>query len=200
MQRFAFYALCVFGTLVFLRFIVISLQSFLGFSPLYPQLHALKEIDLGSFSETIEKKYLSQGYGATIFAAIHYVKPWHNGIDIIANAGTPIRSPVTGTVILTGNQDNFCYRRGYGKFVAVEDIDRNRILLYAHLSKTNAKTGDEIDRGDIIGLSGQSGFATAPHLHFSVFKENTFTINKKKSCGPNPEGKDLNPINYLESL
>ncbi|MBI2034060.1 MAG: M23 family metallopeptidase [Candidatus Liptonbacteria bacterium] len=200
MRKIVFALFVVFSILVIVQWISNSLQSFFGYSRRYTAREQLKEIDLGHFSEKIKKNHVSQGYGATFFAAIHYIRPWHNGIDIVAPIGTPILSPSDGVVLARGDQDKFCYRRGYGKFIAVKDTETGTIAFYAHLSKFLVDAGKTIHKGNVIGLSGRSGFATAPHLHFSIFKEKKFTMDSKRGCGPTPEGKDINPINYLESI
>ena len=85
----------------------------------------------------------------------------HTGADFAADAGTPILSVAAGTVALTGD---FFFP---GKSVFVDHGD-GLISMYFHLSGIAVEMGDEVDRGEILGLVGQSGRATGPHLHFGV--------------------------------
>ncbi|MCL5004737.1 MAG: peptidoglycan DD-metalloendopeptidase family protein [Patescibacteria group bacterium] len=140
---------------------------------------------------------ISQDYGATSFATRGgYRGKWHNGIDIAAPIGTPVFAAEKGKIVATGNQDKYCYRGAYGKFVVVEH-ENNLTTLYAHFSLIVATQGAEVKRGDLIGYVGRTGYATGPHLHFTVFASQTFRMGPSQMCGPMPFGGDINPINYL---
>jgi len=139
---------------------------------------------------------ITQGYGATAFAKYGYQGHWHNGVDFGATIGTPVLATEDGTVAAIGNQDNYCPRGAYGKFIVINHSD-NLTTLYGHLSRQIVKKGDTIKRGQIIGYSGQTGYATGPHLHFTVFAQPTFYMGISKMCGPMPYGGDLNPLGYL---
>lgn len=139
---------------------------------------------------------ITQDYGATEFAKYGYRGKWHNGVDFAASIGTPVLSAEKGTAIAVGNSDRYCNRGAYGKFVVVEH-ENNLTTLYAHLSLQIIKKGDTIERGGLIGYSGKTGYATGPHLHFSVYASQTFRIGPSMMCGPLPYGGDLNPMDYL---
>jgi len=139
---------------------------------------------------------ITQGYGGTTFAKSGYRGKWHNGLDLRASLGTPILSAAGGKVIAVGDQDRYCPRGAYGKFIVV-DHGNNLVTLYAHLSRQVMSVGDSVKQGQTIGYSGATGYATGPHLHFTVFAENTFKMAGSKSCGPMPQGGDLNPSKYL---
>ncbi len=149
---------------------------------------------------------ISQGYGRTDFAIKTYQGKFHNGIDI---AGVPIGSQIlaaeSGTVINVGNQDLICPRVGYGKFIVVKH-GNGLTTLYAHLSGYIVTIGKRVERGDVIGYLGRTGWATGPHLHFTVFATNTISpaipgaregTKYTKLCGPMPVGGDLDPRQYL---
>jgi len=86
----------------------------------------------------------------------------HTGLDVVVNTGTKVYAPGNGKVIKVG------YRNGYGKVVEI-DHGFGYTSLYAHLSKYSVKRGQKVKRGDLLGLSGQSGsMATGPHLHYEV--------------------------------
>jgi len=141
--------------------------------------------------------HVTQGYGHTPYSA-WYIGGWHNGIDIAAAYGAPIYSPAAGTVLGAGNQDSFCPGRGFGRFVAVSDPRDDVVLFYAHLGSVLVASGTRIATGTEIATVGTTGFETGTHLHFSVFDEAGFALLPKNGCGPDPTGRDLDPVPYLE--
>ncbi len=88
----------------------------------------------------------------------------HNGVDIGAPVGTPVRVPFAGRVIEAGEDDKL------GRFVKVEHRGGYR-SLYAHLDAHGVVAGQEIDTGASIGTSGATGRVTGPHLHFAVYRD-----------------------------
>ncbi len=86
-----------------------------------------------------------------------------------------------------------------GDIVAI-DHGNGIVTLYGHMSSQSVKKGQSIDTGDKIGLVGQTGYATGPHVHFSVFSAKSFEIvNSKVVSGLTiPVGATVNPLNYLE--
>jgi murein DD-endopeptidase MepM/ murein hydrolase activator NlpD len=139
---------------------------------------------------------LTQGYGATAFAQTEYVHHWHNGLDFAASLGTPILAAADGVVDAAANEDLYCPRGAYGKFITINHFN-GLTTLYGHLSKQLVKAGDHVVRGQVIGYSGSTGAATGPHLHFTVFAQSTYYVSNSKLCGPLPQGGDLNPAGYL---
>jgi len=139
---------------------------------------------------------LSQDYGATKFAKYGYQGKWHNGVDFAASLGTSVLSVEKGKVVAVGNSDKYCYHGAYGKFIVIEH-ENNLTTLYAHLSLQTVKVNDTINKGQLIGYSGRTGYATGPHLHFSVFASQTFRMGSSRTCGPLPYGGDINPMDYL---
>ena len=89
-------------------------------------------------------------------------QPLHTGIDIADKIGDPVTPFMKGKVI---NTDNLSW--GYGNYVVV-DNGNNVTSLYAHLSKIEVTKGQEVQPGDVIGLEGQTGWATGPHVHFET--------------------------------
>jgi murein DD-endopeptidase MepM/ murein hydrolase activator NlpD len=88
----------------------------------------------------------------------------HEGIDIAAPIGTPIRASGGGTVEATGAD------AAYGMFVLLRHPDGYE-TMYGHASRVLVREGDTISAGVVIGLTGNSGRSTAPHLHFEVRRQ-----------------------------
>ena len=86
----------------------------------------------------------------------------HSGMDIAAPEGTEVRTPLSGEVIIASN---FFYK---GNVIYVNH-GAGLVSSYSHLSKLEVKKGDKIKTGDIIGLVGQTGRVTGPHLHWEVY-------------------------------
>ena len=85
----------------------------------------------------------------------------HRGVDFRAPMGTPIKATNSGRVVLVGDH----YYAGKSVYI---DHGLGVISMYFHLSKIKVLTGQQVNKGDVIGLSGKSGRATGPHLHFSL--------------------------------
>ena len=85
----------------------------------------------------------------------------HPGIDIAVPLGTPVRASGGGQVSAAG------YDPDYGLFVLLRHASGYE-TMYGHLSRLIATEGDEVQAGQVIGLSGNSGRSTAPHLHFEI--------------------------------
>lgn len=88
----------------------------------------------------------------------------HDGIDISAPKGTPVVAADAGDVLFSGEQ------RGYGNIVLVRHAD-GLITIYAHHDENLVRTGAQVARGQKVGLVGQTGRASGPHLHFEVRKD-----------------------------
>ena len=90
----------------------------------------------------------------------------HNGVDFLAAAGTPVYAAASGRVALVQSPSR---SGGYGKFVCVQHRPA-LATCYAHLSAVaaRARLGSPVRRGQVIGLVGATGSASAPHLHFEV--------------------------------
>jgi murein DD-endopeptidase MepM/ murein hydrolase activator NlpD len=86
---------------------------------------------------------------------------YHEGTDIAAPAGTPIRAVEAGQVVESGSKGT------YGNTVVIQTED-GRKMLYAHNNQNFVKTGDWVSRGEEIAEVGSTGRATGPHVHFEV--------------------------------
>ncbi|WP_418640659.1 M23 family metallopeptidase [Sulfurimonas sp. ST-27] len=89
------------------------------------------------------------------------LKGYHSGTDFRAKTGTPIRASNDGKVVLVK-------KRFYSGGTVVIDHGEGIYTCYFHMSKFNVKTGQLVQKGELLGLSGKSGRVTGPHLHFSA--------------------------------
>jgi murein DD-endopeptidase MepM/ murein hydrolase activator NlpD len=99
----------------------------------------------------------------------------HEGVDFMAEAGTPIKAAAGGVVVYSD------YHPQYGNMIAV-DHGNGLISRYAHASKRLAKVGDIVPQGQKIGEVGSTGRSTGPHLHFEILSN----------------GAPQNPVRYLQ--
>ena len=86
---------------------------------------------------------------------------FHPGQDIAAPHGTPVFAPADGTVVEAG------WKNGYGQTVVL-DHGNGLTTRYGHLSKIEVVAGQELKRGEGLGLVGSTGRSTGPHLHYEV--------------------------------
>lgn len=162
------------------------------------------------FRWPLDKVIITQYFGYTKFALENagvYKNNMHNGVDLGASVGTKIYAPLSGTVRATGNTDSVpgCY--SWGQWALV-DHPNGLSTLYAHMSWTGVAAGQKLATGDVIGYVGETGYATGPHLHFTVYVSQAVQVkrfNEFKAvtgCGAafSPfsavEGY-LNPMDYL---
>lgn len=125
-----------------------ALQYFNKNSPRNLQLH-----------QPVEGRY-SSPFGLKRFFNNQPRKP-HSGLDIAAPVGTPIQATESGTVIETG--DYFFN----GKTVFIHH-GQGLVSMYCHMNRIEAKIGQKVTRGEVIGTVGKTGRITGPHLHWSM--------------------------------
>ena len=156
-------------------------------------------------SLTAAKNCITQFFGYTSFAiAGGYNGKGHNGADFRADVGTSVFATDAGTVEATGDTDVGCRGASYGKWILIRH-NNNLSTMYAHLSQINTSAGEQVGRGSRIALSGKSGYATGPHLHFGLFATVGVSIQSIRSrvCGRMmtlpiaATNAYLNPLDYL---
>lgn len=101
----------------------------------------------------------------------------HKGIDLAIGRGTKVY------VIGDGIVEKSYKSSSYGNVIRVNHSD-GYSSVYAHLKKRNVKIGDKVKAGDLIALSGNTGWSTGPHLHFEIRKDET----------------PLNPVAFIDGL
>lgn len=88
----------------------------------------------------------------------------HAGEDFAAPIGTKLVAMSTGTVTFAGEES------GYGTLVKIRYWD-DTVTFYAHMSSTSVTDGEVVEPGEVVGLTGNSGHSTGPHLHLEVHPE-----------------------------
>ncbi len=144
---------------------------------------ALPQSGSAILSWPVDAPVITQQFGHTDFANSHarvYGGSGHNGIDLRAPIGTPIRAAGPGKVVATGNTDIVCPGASYGQWVLVEH-PFGLSTLYAHFSLTKAVSGQTVEAGDLLGYAGDTGYATGPHLHFTVYATQGVQVISRKS-------------------
>lgn len=99
---------------------------------------------------------------------------FHKGLDIKGETGDPIQCTASGTITMAE------YDGGYGNSIVINHHN-GLTTKFGHMSRLNAKVGDEVKAGDVIGFVGSTGRSTGPHLHYEVKYKEEF----------------LNPENFL---
>lgn len=121
-----------------------------------------------------EKTEVSSGFGERLHPILKIVK-MHEGLDFTSPIGTEVNASGDGRVTYADYGTN-----GYGIHVVI-DHGFGYETLYAHLSQLKVRNGQRVKRGDLLGLSGNTGLSAGPHLHYEVHKA----------------GAAVDPANYL---
>ena len=166
--------------------------------PLYPVPWAVSAYDHFYFARPIAADNVNWPLAEYRYGGVFFANIVHTGVDIDAEEGTPILAAGPGTVISAdwglyteapGNRSD-----PYGQAVVVRHNfgykDQNLFTIYAHMSKIIAVVGQHVETGDVLGLVGDTGATTGPHLHFEVRTgTNTFfaTYNPELWMAP-PQG------------
>ena len=130
---------------------------------------------------------MAGGWGYRIHP-IYNVRKFHYGMDFSAPEGTEVFATGDGEVVKVKRLYN-----GYGRHVVIRH-GFGYETLYAHLSATSVRVGDQVKRGQVIGLVGSTGTSTSPHLHYEVHK------NGEKVNPAHYYFNDLSPEEYEAML
>jgi len=128
------------------------------------------KLSLGElFIYPLQNKYITSPYGMRkdpLSGALNF----HTGIDLRANTGTTVVAAMDGVVSVVA--ENWLY----GKYIIITH-DNGYKTLYGHLNAYSVKQGDKVARGKKIGESGNTGYSTGPHLHFTIYDRNNKLVN-----------------------
>lgn len=111
-------------------------------------------------SKPMKNYYISSKYGMRIDPFLRAQKS-HKGLDFAGPRNSNVLASADGKVKLVE------FKKGFGNLIVI-DHGNNIETVYAHLKKTNVKSGDIVKRGDIIAIQGNSGRTTGDHLHYEV--------------------------------
>jgi murein DD-endopeptidase MepM/ murein hydrolase activator NlpD len=140
-----------------------------------------RQLGTGAYRYPLDgNPYLTQGFGATDFAKSSgwYKTGEHPGVDWSVPVGTSVYAATPGEV-LQAAMDN-----AWGNTVLVKTPDGYQVR-YAHLSDLDVNPGDILTAGQLLGLSGDTGLSTNPHLHFGV---------------QDPSGSWIDPLAWLATV
>lgn len=128
-------------------------------------------VDSGDFMWPLDSKYrnITSPFGYRTHPVTGVYK-LHTGCDISSSGirGASIYAAKGGTVMKAG------YNRGYGNYILINHGD-GYATLYGHADTLLVSAGQVVNKGDVIGYVGSSGYSTGPHLHFEVIKNGEYT-------------------------
>lgn len=170
----------------------------------------------GVFSWPVSKFVITQYYGNTEFARNNsqfYRNGFHNGVDFGIPIGTNLLAVADGVIKGVGNTDAFPGCSSWGKWIMVEH-ENGISSMNGHLSGILVKPGQKVKRGEVIGLTGNSGTSTGPHLHFTLYITQGVEIRNFRELNPRTWGCGahnvympiasldayLNPMDYFPEL
>ena len=127
-----------------------------------------------------KKARVSSGFNPRRLNPVTGIVTPHNGVDFAVSRGTPVLSVGNGEVVIAK------YSGSAGNYVAIRH-GRQYMTAYMHLDKILVKPGQQVKQGDKIGLSGNTGRSTGPHLHFELHINNK-PVNPLTASLPINEG------------
>jgi len=148
---------------------------------------------------------ITQNYGETAYSTRFYKGKPHNGMDIAAPIGTQVRAAMDGKIVRV-DYNGWYYQ--YGRYILI-DHGNNITTLYAHLSQSAVSSGQTVEKGQLIGYVGNTGFSTGAHLHFGTYatpsggwtqvtsRTEGGLVSIPPASGLVPIGVTLNPLSYL---
>ena len=124
----------------------------------------------------VKKGWYSSAYGRRM-DPITGRPAWHAGVDFAGKLGSDVIAVASGVVVYSGRKD------GYGNLVEI-DHGNGVITRYGHHDELKVEVGDFVKQGDTIGLMGNSGRSTGPHVHLEVLRD----------------GRAVNPLKTIEGM
>jgi murein DD-endopeptidase MepM/ murein hydrolase activator NlpD len=131
-------------------------------------------------------KRMASGYGMRIHP-IYRIPKFHSGMDFSAPIGTDIYATGDGVITFSGR------KQSYGNCITI-DHGFGYQTLYGHLSQSNVRVGQKVKRGEVIGLVGDTGVSTGPHLHYEII------VRGKRDNPANYYFMDLTPEEYDQMI
>ena len=138
----------------------------------------------------VENGVVTSGVGWRVDPFGSGKRAFHRGIDIAVPVGTLVRATRKGRVVSAGA------RRGYGATVIVEHDNGDR-TLFGHNSMVKVQSGDLVDSGTVIALSGNTGRSTGPHVHFEQILRGSPAVEEAATMAIKPEIAQISDQRYL---
>ncbi len=124
----------------------------------------------------------------------------HGGIDYSCVVGTPVKACADGEVAYVAHdRDTKAANGGYGKYIRVWHPQLRIHTFYAHLDVQRVKRGDKVTLGQVIGLSGNTGNSTGPHLHWEVRLATATGAYDKPAAGDTYNAR-IDPMAFVEGM
>ncbi|MEK7586225.1 MAG: peptidoglycan DD-metalloendopeptidase family protein [Patescibacteria group bacterium] len=162
----------------------------------------------GILSWPLDNVYITQLFGRTSASKRLYTSGSHSGVDFRASIGTQVKSMSNGVVIGTGDTDLYCKGASFGKWIFIK-YNNGLSSTFGHLSYISTSAGQKVNTGDVVGLSGNTGHSTGPHLHVTVYASQGADVRSIPSLSCNgktfimpiaPVNAYLDPILYLPKV
>ncbi len=118
---------------------------------------------LAAFEWPLEPVVVTSLFGRRLHPLAHVYRP-HNGVDLAAQEGQMVNAASAGIVLSAG------WQGAYGQAVMLQH-EGGVATRYGHLSQVFVEPGDQVERGDSLGLAGNTGVSTGPHLHFEIVRD-----------------------------
>lgn len=133
------------------------------------------------FNWPVSNVVITQYFGGTEFAkrnaSVYGGRAYHPGVDFGVPSGTKIYAPLGGIVRATGNTDAVAGCYSWGKWTLIDHAN-GLSTLYAHQSVISVAPGQQVATGEVIGYTGNTGYSTGPHLHFTVYAKAGVSVRK----------------------
>lgn len=159
----------------------------------------------GILAPPLAQLFVTQYFGKTVDSKRLYTSGTHGGVDFRARIGTSVKAALSGVVV---DAESVRIKSGcqYGKWVLIKHAN-GLSTIYGHLSFVYARPGDLVATGQVIGLSGDTGYSEGPHLHLGVYATAGVKIVDSSALGSircagiktvaAPPEAYLNPLSYL---
>lgn len=97
----------------------------------------------------------------------------HAGFDLVGLSDKRLYSPVYGTIVRAGWENDNNHKQGWGQRVVIRIGESSFYMYFGHMSKITVKAGQKIEPGMYLGLEGSTGKSTGSHLHWEIRKNDT---------------------------
>ncbi len=155
-----------------------------------------------ALSWPLDNVRITQFFGKSVAASRLYVSGSHNGVDFGVPIGTTVKAAGSGVVAGAGDTDITCKGASFGRWVLLK-YDNGLATTYGHLSVISVTKGQQVKVGDVIGLSGNTGYSTGPHLHISAYAADSVQVLDRPSvsCGGKVYTMPISPVEaYLDPM